>query len=293
MPIRINLLAEQQEAEEARRRDPVKRGVWVGASIIALAALFSVSLQFRLNSARNTLVANQARLDSIEPESKEVRADWQRIAEIEKRSEHLLRYSTNRFYWALALDALQRVKVDSIRIVSIESIQSYATNSETHFRTNIVFPRPPKSKWRFWSSLPQTDVLSLLSNQLAVITHRPQYASSKVPPITKISLETNDTRILASVEIIKPATATERITLTIEARDYSEVPGRRIDEFSYAIGTIPYFKERLETAEGQGVRLKDRTPRPELDPQDPLQPNKAFVPFTLECKYQEKVRAND
>ena len=34
MPIRLNLLAEAQAAEEARRRDPVKRAVWMAALII-------------------------------------------------------------------------------------------------------------------------------------------------------------------------------------------------------------------------------------------------------------------
>src|ERR1044071_6119412 len=79
----------------SRRRDPVKRGVWVGALVIALAFLFSLSLPVRLNSARATLVADHARLESIEPEAKEVRADWQRITDIEKRTENLVRYATN------------------------------------------------------------------------------------------------------------------------------------------------------------------------------------------------------
>jgi hypothetical protein len=166
MPIRINLLAEQQEAEEARRRDPVKRGLWVGCSVVALTVLFSISLQFRLNSARTSLAVDLDRLESMEPEAKEVRGEWQRIAEIEKRSENLLRYSTNRFFWAMALDSLQRLKVDAVRIVAIASAQSYSTNVEARFRTNIVFPRPPtQSKWHFCSTIPQTDVLSLVGDK--------------------------------------------------------------------------------------------------------------------------------
>jgi hypothetical protein len=147
--------------------------------------------------------------------------------------------------------------------------------------------------WKFWRSASQTNVLSLISNQLAVITNRAEYIASKVPPITKLSLETNNARILAAIEIVKPATTTERVTLTIEARDYSDVPGRRVDEFSYAIASLPYFRERLQTTEGQGIRLKERAIRPEFDPQDPVQPNKPFVPFTIECKYEERVRANE
>jgi hypothetical protein len=293
MPVRINLLAEQQEAEEARRRDPVKRGIWMGASIIGLMILFSVSLQLRLNSARVTLLANQSRLESLAPEAKAVRADWQSIAEIEKRSENLLRYATNRFYWAAAFDALQRLKVDGVRIVTIDSEQSYATNAESRFRTNIIFPRPSRSKWRFWSSVPQTNVLGAVSNQLAAITNRAEYASSKTPPITKVSLETNDTRIVVAVEIIKPASATEKIMLTIEARDYSDVSGRRVDDFKSAITHLPYFKERLQTTEGQGTRMKDRLFHQEFDPQDPVHPTKPFIPFTIECNYEERVRTNE
>lgn len=289
--IRINLLAEEQEAEEARRRDPVKRGLWVGASIIVFTVIFSVSLQFRLNSARATLASDHARLEAIESETKEVRADSQRIVEIEKRSENIQRYATNRFYWAAALDALQRLKVDGVRVVAIDSAQTYTTNSETRFRTNIVFPRPAHSKWRFWSSAPPTNILSALGHQLALFTNRAEYATSKIPPITKVSLQTNATRITASVEIIKPASATEKISLTIEGRDYSDVPGKRVDEFYYAIANLPYFKERLEKTEG--VRLKARAIHPAYDLQDVEHNSKPFVPFTIECKYEEKVRANE
>jgi len=36
MPIRINLLAESQALEEMRRRDPVKRAIWVGVLVVSL-----------------------------------------------------------------------------------------------------------------------------------------------------------------------------------------------------------------------------------------------------------------
>lgn len=37
MPIRLNLLAEAQAMEEMRRRDPVKRAIWVGSLLVAVA----------------------------------------------------------------------------------------------------------------------------------------------------------------------------------------------------------------------------------------------------------------
>ena len=45
MPIRINLLAEAKAAEELRRHDPVKRVIFFGAFLVALALVWSSSLQ--------------------------------------------------------------------------------------------------------------------------------------------------------------------------------------------------------------------------------------------------------
>jgi len=41
MPIRLNLLAEAQAAEEARRRDPVKRAIWIGALLVSVVLVWS------------------------------------------------------------------------------------------------------------------------------------------------------------------------------------------------------------------------------------------------------------
>ena len=50
MPLRINLLAEAQAAEELRRRNPVKRALWIGGFIVALILLWSSTLQVQLMS---------------------------------------------------------------------------------------------------------------------------------------------------------------------------------------------------------------------------------------------------
>src|SRR5512133_552686 len=76
MPIRINLLAEQQAAEEARRRDPVKRALWVGGGLVALMVVWIVLLQLRLASAKAELNRYESKLQTVEEDSKEIRADW-------------------------------------------------------------------------------------------------------------------------------------------------------------------------------------------------------------------------
>jgi hypothetical protein len=51
MPIRLNLLAEAQAAEDFRRRDPVKRGIGLAALLVALMLVFSSFLQLRATLA--------------------------------------------------------------------------------------------------------------------------------------------------------------------------------------------------------------------------------------------------
>jgi len=59
MPIHINLLAEAQAAEELRRRDPVKRGIFLGASLVVLMLVWSGMIQI------NSALAN-ARLTGVQ-----------------------------------------------------------------------------------------------------------------------------------------------------------------------------------------------------------------------------------
>ncbi|HYE32451.1 MAG TPA: hypothetical protein VEH27_13545, partial [Methylomirabilota bacterium] len=73
MPIRINLLAEQLAAEEARRKDPVKRAIWVGSFIAAVAVLWSVGLFFKLQAAKSEAARYQADFTRLDEEAREVK----------------------------------------------------------------------------------------------------------------------------------------------------------------------------------------------------------------------------
>ena len=57
MPIRINLLAEAQAAEEMRRKDPVKRGLWVAGFLVLVFALWIVKIQFDIKFKRDAYSA--------------------------------------------------------------------------------------------------------------------------------------------------------------------------------------------------------------------------------------------
>lgn len=294
MPIRINLLAEQQAAEDARRRDPVKRAIWIGSGLVMVMVFWAVSLQFRVVSARAELNRYEVKLQTLEEDSKEARGDWATTSQLESRIANLQRYSTNRFFSATILDALQQVALDDVRVVHLQSVHSYSTNSETTFRTNLVIPVATRKAWQFWKAAePSADVLSVVSNQIAAITNKVDALKTAVPLTTKIDISTNDNQATARIEITKPVTAAEQVVLTIRARDYSNPMGKRVDAFSKSIATHPYFTQRLYQREGEGIRLKERAIQPDLDQTDPVSPGKPFVPFIIECRYRDTLRANE
>ncbi|EEF62422.1 hypothetical protein [Pedosphaera parvula] len=81
----------------------------------------------------------------------------------------------------------------------------------------------------------------------------------------------------------KPGKSTERVFLTLDARDSSANPGGdQVNRFKEAISQYSYFKENhLTTNE---IRLKNLA-TPQLDAES----GKPFVQFTFECRYPERI----
>lgn len=80
----------------------------------------------------------------------------------------------------------------------------------------------------------------------------------------------------------KPATATEQITVTLNANDFSPVPGDAVKKFQDAVSTNPYFEGLL--GRPNEFRLTQRG-TPQTDPA-----GRAFVLFTLEAQLPERKR---
>lgn len=81
----------------------------------------------------------------------------------------------------------------------------------------------------------------------------------------------------------KPATITEKILLTLDAKDTSSPPGERLLKFQAVVADNPYFRQYL--GKTNEVKLNNvGTPQP------PGPDGKAFLPFSLECRYPEKTR---
>ena len=80
----------------------------------------------------------------------------------------------------------------------------------------------------------------------------------------------------------RPASVTEKITVTFEARDSGANPGDQVNKFKQAISQLRLFQDFLGTS--NEVRLAN------LSPPQTGADGKPSVLFTLECRFPEKTR---
>lgn len=223
MPIRINLLAEAQAAEEMRRKDPVKRAMWVGALLVLVMLVWSSSLQLKSMLARGELSRIEGELSTRSNDFRTVLEQQQQLNEVNMKLQSLASLATNRMLFGNMLDALQHSVVQDVQLVRMRADQNYVIADALKPKTNTA---------------------------------------GKITPG-------------------RPATATEKITVTLEARDTAPVPGDQVNKYRGAIAEYAYFKQAMTTNE---VRLANMSaPQKGLD-------GKPFVLFTLECKYPEVTR---
>ena len=94
-----------------------------------------------------------------------------------------------------------------------------------------------------------------------------------------VAAKTNSFGVVAG----RPPSSTERILLTLDAKDYSPNPGDQVNHFKEKITQTDYFKSRLDT--NNAVRLSSLSP-----PQASVGDSRPYVMFSLECRYQDKTR---
>lgn len=146
MPIRINLLAEAHAAEELRRKDPVKRALYVGVLCVLLVALWASTLQVKIMAAKGELSNLGTRWHKIEKDYQVATNSHHAIGEAEQKLTALKVMSTNRFLWGNALNGLQQTLngVDDVRLSHFKTEQAYSVGDEVKPRTNGVQIIPGK-----------------------------------------------------------------------------------------------------------------------------------------------------
>jgi hypothetical protein len=288
MPIRINLLAEQQAAEEMRRRDPVKKSLWLCGGAVALMLLWSLHLQLQSVQAKEEMNRLEARWKKVEPEYETILQSLNEIGLIHKHLEALQKFATNRFFWTEPLNALQFCLVDDIRVMRLEGSQVFSEVKAASVTTNLTFALPQPSWWKVWASPPQTNVSDRVNRVLNTLTNHPNFAGHN-PQVT-VNLSTNPARVSARIAVQKKEAVSEKITLRMAARDYHETAGRQVDRFYRVFTNSAYFKPFFA---GTNSTVRPESIQPRLDATDVINPGSMFIEFTLEARYPERIRAHE
>jgi hypothetical protein len=225
MPIRINLLAEEQAAEQIRKRDPVKRSIWLAALLVVAMLVWSSSIQVKVMISRSSLNQKEASVASLTNEYVAVLEGQRRATETQAKLDALFQLSTNRFLNASLLNALQHCVVENVQLTRIKVDQTYDFTPEVKTKPKSGSDRPTPGK---------------------------------------------------------PATVTEKMRITLDAKDASQFPGDQVSKLREAILTNAYISVLM--GKTNEVLLTKLSP-PQGVPGEP-----AFVSFTLECQLPGKTR---
>jgi type IV pilus assembly protein PilM len=112
--IRLNLLAEEQEQAEWRRRDPVRRATLLVALVLASIGVWGGWLGWKIWDAQREVERAERRLTLLQQTASEPLRDARRASDLEQRRQALAQHEAQRYVLAPFLDALQHVVVDGI-----------------------------------------------------------------------------------------------------------------------------------------------------------------------------------
>jgi len=224
MPIRLNLLAESQAAEDLRRRDPVKRASWIGGVLVSLMLIWSLSIQFKAILAKQQLSRVESGMALHKAEHQAVQEDLQKLSETTNKLGALRLLSASRLLHGTVLNAFQQAAVDDIQLTKLRIEQQYSLTEELKAKTNGTL-----------------------------------------------------------INRGKPATVTEKIVATLDARDFSNNPGdEQVNKYKEKLAAHPYFQSVLgKTNEVRLLNLSRPTSSPE---------GGAYVDFSLEIRYPDITR---
>jgi hypothetical protein len=130
MPIHLNLLAEAQTAEEMRRRDPVKRAMWICGFLVALVLGYSSYLQWKIMQSNRVVAHIEAGLATQTNRFTQIIENSKKLTDVNYKLGKLNELATNRFLWGNVLNALQQTTVEDIQLLRLKSEQNYDFQAE-------------------------------------------------------------------------------------------------------------------------------------------------------------------
>jgi len=218
MPIRLNLLAEAQAAEEQRRRDPVKRAMWIAALLIALMLGWASSLQLKALIKSQELGRIAAKMNACTNDYRKVVDGQRKIADINRRLISLHSLATNRFLNGNLMNALQETVMDDIHLSLVRVEQNYTLIEGAKAKTNadkVIPGKPASSTERIVVTLEGTDASSSPGDQVTkfkelVGSH--SYFQTALGRTNQVSLKS------LSAPQIDPATGRAVVLFSLESR---------------------------------------------------------------------------
>lgn len=148
MPIQINLLAESQAIEELRRRDPVKRAIWIGVGLVIALLAWSSSLQLKAMIAHGELNRVSGQLTTRTNEFQQVLSNQRKLVETNRRLSLLQEMAANRVLHGTLLNALQQATLDDVQLMRLKTDEAFIYNEEIKTKTNAnnhIIPGRPAS----------------------------------------------------------------------------------------------------------------------------------------------------
>jgi hypothetical protein len=160
MPIHINLLAEAQAAEDLRRRDPVKRAIFIGVSLVVVSLVWSAMVEVNSILAQERFAGVQMAINAKTNAYQHVESDQKKIGTIQFKLAALQKMQSARFLQGSLLDALQHATVDGVQLTRLRVDQAYFLTEGTDSQTNgdrVIAGRPSTVKERIIAHLDARD----------------------------------------------------------------------------------------------------------------------------------------
>jgi len=108
-----------------RRKNPVKRGIWVGSFLVCVVLLWIAKLQLDISWEKHACNNIETEWKNKMTKYSAVTNEQVRTAEVERKLARLDYLSTNRFLWAPILNALQKTMVDNVQVTALKGTQAF------------------------------------------------------------------------------------------------------------------------------------------------------------------------
>lgn len=229
MPIRINLLEEEQKAKLARQRDPVMLTTRFSALGVCLVLAVSVILFTRERALKEQFVTLQTEWRQRQPQSQKIYEQIHVFEKLVAKTDVVRTQLENRFLWAPQLELYKDVIPSTVQITRYVGRREVTTPAPPAPGTNGPAPKPTQTVKVTMEGIVEGSRPELIVNDFLMILKSNPRLAEQVAEIRLVSL-TKGSGPLARTDAAKaePGTAPEQTTarFVIEVQ-YKQKPIKR------------------------------------------------------------------